>query len=80
MEKGALLLTDVHERGLDSGEDGSTRAEVDVADGAAVIGTVDQQLDQPIIFQDRHPGLALAPIDQNLALHDANPSRGAAPD
>ena len=70
MEKGALLLADVHERGLYAGEDGVDPSEVDVADGAAVIGAVDQQLDQPIVFQDGHARLALAPVDQDLALHE----------
>ena len=70
VEEGALLLTDVHERGLDSGEDGFDPSEVDVADGAAVVGTVDQQLDQPIVFQDRHAGFPLAPVDEDLALHE----------
>ena len=70
MEKRALLLPDVHERGLYSGEDGVDPSEVDVADGAAVIGAVDEELDQPIIFQDRQARFALAPVDEDLALHE----------
>ena len=68
MEEGALFLADVHERGLDARQDRLDPAEVDVADRAAVIGAVDQQLDQPVVFEDGHAGLALAPIDQDLAL------------
>ena len=43
-------------------------AEVDVADGAAMVGTVDQQLDQAVVLEDGHAGLPLAPVDQDLAL------------
>ena len=75
MEEGALLLADVHERGLDAGEDRLDPSEIDVADDAAVIGTVDQQLDQPVVLEDGHAGLPLAPVDQDLALHASNLDR-----
>ena len=68
MEKGALLLPDVDEGGLDAGEHRLDPAEVDVADHAAVVGTVDQQLDEPVVLEDGHAGLPLAPVDQDLAL------------
>ncbi len=70
MEKRALLLTDVDECGLNSGEDGLDSAEVDVTDGAAVVGTIDQQLYETVVFQDRHAGFPLASIDQDLALQE----------
>ena len=68
MQEGALFLPDVDERGLDAGQDRLDPAEVDVTDGAPMVGAVHQQLDQPIVFQDGHAGLPLAPIDQDLAL------------
>ncbi len=70
VQEGALLEPDVDERGLYSGEDGVDATEVDVADGTAMIGTVDQQLDQTIILEDGHARFALAPVDQDLALHE----------
>lgn len=42
MEKGTFLLSDIHEGSLYSGEDGVDPSEVDVADSAAVIGSVDK--------------------------------------
>ena len=68
VEEGALLLPDVHEGGLDAREHRLDPAEIDVADRAAMVGAVDQQLDQPVVFQDGHAGLPLAPVDQDLAL------------
>ena len=73
MEEGALLLPDVDEGRLDAGEDRLDPAEVDVADGAAVIGPVDQELDQPVVFQDGHAGFPLAPVDQDLTLQTGPP-------
>ena len=51
------------------GRTASTRPEIDVADGAAMIRPVHQQLDQTVVLEDGHAGLPLAPVDQNLALH-----------
>jgi hypothetical protein len=70
VEKRALLLADVHERGLDAGQYRLDPAQVDITDGAAVVGPIDQELDQPIVFQDGHAGFPLAPVDQDLALQD----------
>ena len=42
VQERALFLADVHEGGLYSGEDGFDPSEVDVADSAAMIGTIDQ--------------------------------------
>jgi hypothetical protein len=33
-----------------------------------MVGTIYQQLYQPIVFQDGHAGFALAPIDQDFTL------------
>ena len=40
MKEGTLFLTDVDERRLDAGKHGLDSAEIDVTDGATVIGTV----------------------------------------
>ena len=68
VEERALLLTDVDEGGLDTGQHRLDPAEVDVTDRAPVVGAVDQQLDQTVVFQDGHAGFPLAPVDQDLAL------------
>ena len=68
VQEGALLLADVDERGLNARQHRLDPSEVDVADRAAVVGAVDQQLDQAVVFQDRHAGFPLAPVDQDLAL------------
>ncbi len=76
VEEGALLLPDVHERGLNAGQHRFDPAEVDVADRAPVVGAIHQQLDQPVVLQDRHPGFPLAPVDQDLALQAFLPRQG----
>jgi hypothetical protein len=76
VEERALLLTNVDEGGLDARQDRFDAAEIDVTDGPPVIGTIDQQLGQPIVLEDRHAGFALASVDQNFALQDVNPGRG----
>ena len=79
VEEGALLLTDVDEGRLDAGQHRLDPSEVDVADRAAMVGTVDQQLDQPVVFQDRHAGFPLAPVDQDLALQVMTSATAGAP-
>ena len=63
-----FLLTDVDEGGLDPRKNRLYPAKVDVTDRAAMVWAVHQQLYQSIVFQDRHPGFPLAPVDQDLAL------------
>jgi hypothetical protein len=38
-----------------------------------MIGPVDQQLDQPIVFEDGDPRLALAAVDEDLAFQAGCP-------
>jgi hypothetical protein len=68
VKEGALFLTDIYESGLNPGKHRFDSSQVDVTDRAAVIGTIHQQFDQPIIFQDGHAGFALASIDQDFTL------------
>jgi hypothetical protein len=68
VQKRAFFLTDVDESGLNARKNRLYPAEVDVADRAAMVGAVHQQLNQSIVFQDGHPGFPLAPVDQDLAL------------
>ncbi len=68
VEEGALFLTDVDEGRLDAGENRFDSSEVNVTDRPAVVGTVHQQFDQPIVFQDCHARFPLASIDQDFTL------------
>jgi hypothetical protein len=68
VEECALLLTDVDEGGLDSREHSLDPPQVDVAHRAPVVGTVHQQFDQPIVFQDSNAGFPLASVDQDFTL------------
>ncbi len=72
MEKRALLLPDVDEGGLNAGENSFDSTEVDVAHRAAVVRAVDQQLGEPVVFQDSHSGFPLASVNQNFALQVRN--------
>jgi len=68
VEECALLLANVHEGGLDAGQDSFDPAEVDVPDGAPMVGPIDEKLDQAVVFEDGQAGFPLAPVDENLAL------------
>jgi hypothetical protein len=68
VEKGALFLADVDERRLNTGKHRFDPAQIDVAHAPAVVGAIHQQLHQAVVFQDRHAGLPLAPVDQDFTL------------
>src|SRR3954463_248520 len=68
VEECALFLTDVDECRLNAREHRLDSAQVDITNGTAVVGTIHQQLNQAIVFQDSHAGLALAPVDQDFTL------------
>jgi len=62
-------MPDVEKRRLNAGEHRVDPPQVNVADHAPVVGPIHQQLDEAVVLQDGHAGLALAAIDENLALH-----------
>jgi len=68
VEESTLFQPNVYKGRLNPGEHRLDSSQIDIADSASVIGTVDQQLDQPIIFQDGHASFPLAPIDQDFTL------------
>ncbi len=69
VQEGRLALADVDERRLDAGQHCLDPAQVDVADATAMIGTIDQQLDELVVLEDRHPRLARGTGDEDFALH-----------
>ena len=69
VEERALLGADVDERGLNAGKDCFDLAEVDVADHAAGVGAVDEELDELVVLEDGDPRLARGRIDQNFSFH-----------
>jgi hypothetical protein len=68
VKKGALVETDIDEGRLNSGKYRVDPAEIDVAYAPAMIGAIDQQFDQTVVFQDGDAGLTLASVDQNFTL------------
>jgi hypothetical protein len=56
-------------------------AEIDVADHPAIVGSIDEQLDELVVLDDRDARLALRRIDENFAFHSAlhGLTRGATP-
>ena len=73
VQEGALFLADIDKGGLDAGQDRLHAAQIDVADHAPLVGAINQQLYEPIVLEDGHPRLALASVDQDLALHATVP-------
>src|SRR3990172_9378047 len=73
MEKGALAEADVHEGGLDPGQDRFDFAPVDVADDPPDLRPVKQELDKAVVLQDGDPGLPRGRGDENLSFQEGNP-------
>ena len=57
------------------GSTASTLPEVDVADHAAGVRTVDQQLDELVVLEDGDPRLARCRVDQDLSFHASRRDR-----
>jgi hypothetical protein len=68
VEKGAFLQPDVNEGSLDAGEHRLDLATIDVADRAADVRPVNQELNKTVVLQDGDPGFPAAAGDENLAL------------
>ena len=73
VEERRFFQADVYKGGLDAGENRVDAAKVDVAEGAALIRAIVEQLDEPIVLEDGHAGLPPATIDENFALHVYEP-------
>ena len=58
MEERALLGSDVDERGLNARQYCFDLSEIDVADHAACVGTVDQKFNELVVLEDGDPRLA----------------------
>ena len=52
-----LVRADIDERGLNPGQHGLDAAQEDVADHPPLIGTVQHDLDELIVLEERHPRL-----------------------
>src|SRR5688572_30120713 len=74
MEKCALLRADVDERGLNARKNGLDFTEVDVANHPPGFGTVDEELHELVVLEDRDPRFARARIDENFSLHVVRPA------
>ena len=77
VQERALLRADVDERCLNAGKDRFYSSEVDVADHAAGLGTVDQKLNELVVLDDGDPRFARVRVDQNLSFHRCPPRSGS---
>src|SRR6185437_5672470 len=69
VKKRALLRADVDEGSLDAGKHGVHFSQIDVPNHAAVVGTVDHQLDELVILQDGHASLSRTRVDVDISFH-----------
>ncbi len=69
VEEGALLHADVDECRLDSRQHGINLSQVHVANHATVIWTIDEQLDQLLVLQNRHARLTRAGVNEDFSFH-----------
>ena len=66
VEEAGLLRTDVHEGGLDAGDDRIDPAQIDVPDEPVLIGPVEEDLHQLFVLEERHPGFPGGGAHQNF--------------
>ncbi len=59
MEKRALLRPDVDEGGLDARQDGINPPKEDVTDQSLDVRSVDEQLNQLVVFEDSYSCLSI---------------------
>ncbi len=72
VEERVALEADVNEGGLHAGEDFVDPALVDVADNAALILALDEDLDDLVVLEDGDPRLVVARGDDHLLVHGRN--------
>jgi hypothetical protein len=73
VQERGLVRADVDEGRLDAGKDRLDLAQVDVADHAASLRAIDQQLNELVVLQDRDARLALGRVDQDVPFHGLAP-------
>src|SRR5687768_16493464 len=69
VEERALFGADVDEGSLNAGEHCVDPAEVDVTDHSSVVWTVDEQLDELVVLQNRDPRFARSRVDEDFSFH-----------
>ena len=70
VEKTSLIGADVDEGGLNAREDGVDFTEVDVPDQSHLIGAVEHELDEAVLFEQRYPRLMAGSRNQNFTLQE----------
>ena len=78
VQERAFFRAYVDERCLNSRKDRLYSSEVDVADHAARLGTIDQKLNELVVLDDRDPRFSRVRVDQNFSFHRC-PTRGRLP-
>ena len=69
VEEGVALEADVDERRLHAGQHPRHPPLVDVADDAAMVAALEEDLGQPIVFEHRDAGLVRVALDEHLVGH-----------
>ena len=77
VQERALLRADVDERRLNARKNRFDSSEVDVADHAAGVGTVDQELNELVVLEDGDPRFSRVRVDQNFSFHRCPRTRPA---
>ena len=67
VEEACLLGSDVDESRLDAGQHRVDLAQVDIPDQSNLVGTVEHELDQTVVFEKRHPRFVRRRHNQNFA-------------
>ena len=71
MKESSLACTDIDDRGLNTGQDGFHRAQVDVSEQFALVGPVEHHLDQLLVFHERDPRFVGRSTHEDFSPHFA---------
>jgi hypothetical protein len=69
VEESALFGANVDEGGLDAGEHCVDPAQVDITDHSSGVWTVDEQLNELVVLQNRDPRFARSRVDEDFSFH-----------
>jgi hypothetical protein len=69
VKKGTLFGAYVDEGGLDAREDGIYATEINVTDHASVVWTIDEELYELPVLQNRDPRFARSRVNEDFSFH-----------
>jgi hypothetical protein len=74
VKEGTLFRAYVDERGLDAGKHGINPTNENVTNQPFDVGSVDEQLNQLVVFENRDAGFSIYCADQDFSFHQKPPS------